>query len=109
MRKYFPIQYMRRPFSYITLQLLHSEFPYTLGKFDFLFYQCNIYIIHAGENGTFSNKIKEHFMSNREEEVALLYCILLLGGSQKNKLLWCSILCKSLEITVMCIQYTVKV
>ncbi len=26
--------------SYMTLQLLHSEFPYKLGKFDFLFYQC---------------------------------------------------------------------
>jgi hypothetical protein len=24
----------------MTLQLLHSEFPYLLGKFDFLFYQC---------------------------------------------------------------------
>jgi hypothetical protein len=75
----------------------------------FFFISVIQYIIHAGENGTFSNKIKEHFMSNREEEVALLYCILILGGSQKNKLLWCSILRKSLEITVMCIQYTVKV
>jgi hypothetical protein len=26
--------------SYMTLQLLHSEFPYIWGKFDFLFYQC---------------------------------------------------------------------
>jgi hypothetical protein len=26
----------------MTLQLLHSEFPYILGKFDFLFYQCRI-------------------------------------------------------------------
>ncbi len=34
MRKYFP---MRRP-----LQLLHSEFPYKWGKFDFLFYQCTV-------------------------------------------------------------------
>jgi hypothetical protein len=24
----------------MTLQLLHSEFPYIRGKFDFLFYQC---------------------------------------------------------------------
>ncbi len=24
----------------MTLQLLHSEFPYISGKFDFLFYQC---------------------------------------------------------------------
>ncbi len=24
----------------MTLQLLHSEFPYIWGKFDFLFYQC---------------------------------------------------------------------
>ncbi len=28
------------PSSYMTLQLLHSEFPYIWGKFDFLFYQC---------------------------------------------------------------------
>ncbi len=26
--------------SYMTLQLLHSEFPYIWGKFNFLFYQC---------------------------------------------------------------------
>jgi hypothetical protein len=29
----------------MTLQLLHSEFPYIRGKFDFLFYQC-IYKLH---------------------------------------------------------------
>ncbi len=36
--------YMRRPFcqSFMTLQLLHSEFPYILGKFYFRFYQCKI-------------------------------------------------------------------
>ncbi len=28
------------PSSYMTLQLLHSEFPYMCGIFDFLFYQC---------------------------------------------------------------------
>ncbi len=33
MRKYFPIYEE-------ALQLLHSEFPYIWGKFDFLFYQC---------------------------------------------------------------------
>jgi hypothetical protein len=27
----------------MTLQLLHSEFPSILGKFDFLFYQCSLY------------------------------------------------------------------
>ncbi len=26
----------------MTLQLLHSEFPYIGGKFDFLFYQCRV-------------------------------------------------------------------
>ncbi len=30
--------------SYMTLQLLHSEFPYMWGKFSFLFYQCTLYI-----------------------------------------------------------------
>jgi hypothetical protein len=29
----------------MTLQLLHSEFPYIWGKFDFLFYQCSCYSI----------------------------------------------------------------
>jgi hypothetical protein len=29
------------PSSYMTLQLLHSEFIYIWGKFDFLFYQCS--------------------------------------------------------------------
>ncbi len=28
--------------KYMTLQLLHSEFPYIWGKFDYLFYQCSI-------------------------------------------------------------------
>jgi hypothetical protein len=31
----------RKPSSYMTWQLLHSEFPAISGKFDFLFYQCN--------------------------------------------------------------------
>ncbi len=30
--------------SYMTLQLLHSEFPYIWGKFDFLFYQCMLLV-----------------------------------------------------------------
>jgi hypothetical protein len=32
----------------MTLQLLHSEFPYIRGKFDFLFFQCRLCLIHAG-------------------------------------------------------------
>ncbi len=40
--KYLPIcSYIRKLFSYMTLQLLYSEFPYIWGKFDFLFYQCS--------------------------------------------------------------------
>ncbi len=38
MRKYFPIY--EDAVSYIWLQLLHSEFPYIWGKFDYLFCQC---------------------------------------------------------------------
>jgi hypothetical protein len=30
------------PSPYMTLQLLHSEFPYKWGKFDFLFYQLTV-------------------------------------------------------------------
>jgi hypothetical protein len=43
MGKYLRISsYIRKPFLilYMTLQLLHSEFPYIWGKFSFLFYQC---------------------------------------------------------------------
>jgi hypothetical protein len=31
----------------MTLQLLHSEFPYIRGNFDFLFYQCEV-IVNSG-------------------------------------------------------------
>ncbi len=31
---------LESPSSYMNLQLLHSEFPYISGKFNFLFYQC---------------------------------------------------------------------
>jgi hypothetical protein len=42
MGKYLRISsYIRKPFLNMTLQLLHSEFPYIGGKFDFPFYQCN--------------------------------------------------------------------
>jgi hypothetical protein len=41
MGKYFRIPHkLGSPSSYMTLQLLHSEFPYIWGKFYFLFYQC---------------------------------------------------------------------
>ncbi len=35
--------YIRKPLSYMTLQLLRSEFPYISGKFSFLFYQCTVH------------------------------------------------------------------
>ncbi len=38
------------PFSYMTLQLLHSEFPYRWGKFNFLF--LSVYTVAL----TFSEK-----------------------------------------------------
>ncbi len=34
--------------SYMTLQLLHSEFPYIWGKFYFLFYQCILTTLFHG-------------------------------------------------------------
>ncbi len=34
------------PSSYMTLQLLHFEFPYIWGKFDFLFYHCKLQVIN---------------------------------------------------------------
>ncbi len=40
MRKYFPIYEEAVCHTYMTLQLLHSEFPYIRGNFYFLFYQC---------------------------------------------------------------------
>jgi hypothetical protein len=33
------------------LQLLHSEFPYLWGKFDFLFYQCDALSTFSFEGG----------------------------------------------------------
>jgi hypothetical protein len=36
----------------MTLQLLHSEFPYIWGKFDFLFYQCTRHKFITGDNDT---------------------------------------------------------
>ncbi len=38
--EHFLIYILGSPSWYMTLQLLHSEFPYIWGKFDFLFYQC---------------------------------------------------------------------
>ena len=35
---------LESPSSYITLQLLHSEFSYLWGKFSFLFYQCRPWV-----------------------------------------------------------------
>jgi hypothetical protein len=45
-------QTLGSPSSYdMTLQLLHSEFPYILGKFDFLFYQCMHWVgIHVARS-----------------------------------------------------------
>ncbi len=39
---HFLIRTLGSPSSYMTLQLLHSEFHYIWGKFEFLFYQCVI-------------------------------------------------------------------
>ncbi len=43
----------------MTLQLLHSEFPYIWEKFDFLFYQCtqSPILIVSVTSGTFSIRI----------------------------------------------------
>ncbi len=38
-------KYLRIFFSYMTLQLFHSEFPYIWGKFYFLFYQCTVHTV----------------------------------------------------------------
>jgi hypothetical protein len=35
------------PSSFMTLQLLHSKFPYIWGKVDFLFYQCSTVLMHS--------------------------------------------------------------
>jgi hypothetical protein len=33
----------------MTLQLLHSEFPYIFGKFYYLFYQCTVRVYIIGD------------------------------------------------------------
>jgi hypothetical protein len=49
--------FMRRPLVIysMTLQLLHSEFSYKRGKFDFLFYQCRQSGGRGEGVGTFQN------------------------------------------------------
>ncbi len=42
MRKYLAIYVEAVSHICMTLQLLHSEFPYIWGKFYFLFYPCNV-------------------------------------------------------------------
>ena len=42
MRKYFPIYGEAVSHTYMTLHLLHSEFPYIWGKFYFLFDQFDV-------------------------------------------------------------------
>ncbi len=41
--------------SYMTLLLLHSEFPYIGGKFDFLFYQCKVFFKNLDRGGCCSS------------------------------------------------------
>ncbi len=48
----------------MTLQLLHSEFPYIWGKFDFLFYQCTM------SDALWLNS--EHFYDWREPNLAAM-------------------------------------
>jgi hypothetical protein len=56
MRKYLT-KYEEEAVSYMTLQLLHSEFPYIWGRFDFLFYQCG---------SDYQKKIWMHFPKQSE-------------------------------------------
>jgi hypothetical protein len=49
-RKYLDIYEEDVTHTYMTLQLLHSEFPYIWGKFLFLFYQCNYVLFQLCNN-----------------------------------------------------------
>jgi hypothetical protein len=44
MGKYLRISSYIRPYIYMALQLLHSEFHYICGKFYFLFNQCTVHV-----------------------------------------------------------------
>ncbi len=69
MVKYLRIfSYIRKPFL-VTLQLLHSEFPYQWGKFDILFYLCKVSLNIMG----FFSQIRLWFLCN------LLQCTLMLS------------------------------
>ncbi len=51
----------------MTLQLLHSEFPYIWGKFDFLFYQCDLEFVYIEESGRYGWKnFESHFVNLQE-------------------------------------------
>ncbi len=66
MTKYLRISsYIRKPFLCMTLQLLHSEFPYIWGKCYFLFYQC----LHCSEKSKWSTTI--HTVDKRSSHI---YC-----------------------------------
>ncbi len=43
----------------MTLQLLHSEFPYIWGKFDFLFYQCSSYYFASKKTSQLKRAIRK--------------------------------------------------
>ncbi len=47
----------------MTLQLLHSEFPYIWGKFDYLFYQCTMLCPTGAKLSNFINSVhrKKHY------------------------------------------------
>jgi hypothetical protein len=62
MRKYFPIY--EEAASHISLQLLHSEFPYIWGEFIFLFYQCGEW----GGRGVNFKEEKINFYDRREQK-----------------------------------------
>ncbi len=51
---HFLINVLGSPSTYMTLQLLHSEFPYIWGKFYLIFFQCTILPCYFRKSGIIS-------------------------------------------------------
>ncbi len=74
---YIPIILLGSPSSYMTLQLLHSEFPFIRGKFFFIFFcQCTDCTFKAGKTAAVSSKS----FSRKSRENRFCFSDLFLGG-----------------------------
>jgi hypothetical protein len=70
--------------SYMTLQLLRSEFPYIRGKFSFLFYECRCTVLYMGLILNFALVLLTFciFLCSRVQYIRYCMHIFCLGGGR---------------------------